>query len=309
MSNTIPVSICIPTYNQTKYLRKTLDSIVSQTYKDFELIISDDSSTDEVEDLVFTYKDCLKIKYVRNQPSLGSPGNWNSALTLATGNYIKIMHHDDWFSSDTSLEKLVALISSNDYSFAFCGSHLYFEHHALDRTNSVTEEYFIQLKKEPWRLMLGNLIGSPSATIFKRTSLQFFDKRFIWLVDLEQYIRLMISSKSTVFTAECLITTSCESEHNLTNSCLNNQEIEIREYFLLYELLRKHYRWNFSFIYHSTKCLIGYLRKYQLHNYFIFRKISSSKISGFIGLFFGYRAVLGGVNKLFKSNSLPKTIK
>jgi glycosyltransferase involved in cell wall biosynthesis len=62
MNEIIEVSICLPAYNQTKYLIKTLDSIVSQTFQNFELIISDDSTTDDVESIVNTYRNKFTLK-------------------------------------------------------------------------------------------------------------------------------------------------------------------------------------------------------------------------------------------------------
>ena len=121
MSNTISVSICIPTYNQTKYLRKTLDSIIAQTYKDVELIISDDSSTEDIRKLLEEYSDQLSFQFVRNTPGLGSPQNWNHAISLAKGRWIKIMHHDDWFSESDALEKMMSVAEKNPHSLISAG--------------------------------------------------------------------------------------------------------------------------------------------------------------------------------------------
>ena len=100
------ISICIPTFNQTFYLKKLLDSILIQTFTNFEIIISDDSSTDDVYDLISSYRHFFidKITYVRNAKSLGPPTNWNNSISLAKGKWIKIMHHDDCFSSLNSLQ-------------------------------------------------------------------------------------------------------------------------------------------------------------------------------------------------------------
>ena len=101
------VSICIPTYKQITYLKKCIESVLKQDFEDYELIITDDSPDDSIKNFL---KDSLKNKayfYKRNNPALGSPENWNSALRLAKGKYIKLMHHDDFFTQANSLRLMV----------------------------------------------------------------------------------------------------------------------------------------------------------------------------------------------------------
>ena len=104
MSNRVFISICIPAYKHIEYLKRLLDSIVIQTFRDFEVVITDDSPGNEVAVLVDKYRQELKIVYKKNNPISGSPGNWNQAILNASGDWIKIMHDDDWFSSPSSLE-------------------------------------------------------------------------------------------------------------------------------------------------------------------------------------------------------------
>ena len=79
------VSICIPTYKQVDYLRKTLDSVLLQDFHDYELIISDDSSDDSVENLLREFDFKGKLNYFRNSVALGSPANWNYSIKQAKG--------------------------------------------------------------------------------------------------------------------------------------------------------------------------------------------------------------------------------
>jgi glycosyltransferase involved in cell wall biosynthesis len=81
------LSVIMPVFNGEKYLRKTLDSIIAQTYKHFELIISDDSSSEDVSQLLKDHSDKLSFHYVRNTPGLGSSQNWNHAISLAKGRW------------------------------------------------------------------------------------------------------------------------------------------------------------------------------------------------------------------------------
>ena len=102
------ISVCIPTYNQTKFLKKTIDSVIAQKDVLVEIIISDDSTTYEVSDLIEEYINKYSfIKYFINNPSKGSPENWNYVISKATGNFIKIMHHDEWFINEFALNKFL----------------------------------------------------------------------------------------------------------------------------------------------------------------------------------------------------------
>ena len=85
----LPVSICITTYNRAGTLQQTLESVLAQRFDDFELIISDDCSTDETEDIVRSYESKDKrVRYFRNQHNLKMPGNLNAAIQHAQGEYI-----------------------------------------------------------------------------------------------------------------------------------------------------------------------------------------------------------------------------
>jgi glycosyltransferase involved in cell wall biosynthesis len=84
------ISICIPAFERTEFLKRLLDSIVIQTFRNFEVIISDDSSSNLNEVLVKNYPS-IDIKYIKNESALGSPKNWNNAVSNASHEWIKIM--------------------------------------------------------------------------------------------------------------------------------------------------------------------------------------------------------------------------
>ena len=92
----VKVSICIPTYNQVEYLKKCIQSILAQDYLDYEIVISDDSTNDTVKSYIDSLNLNQKISYYRNSPSLGTPENWNHAISKAKGKYIKVLHSNRW---------------------------------------------------------------------------------------------------------------------------------------------------------------------------------------------------------------------
>ena len=86
------VSVCMPIYNAAPFLRMCIDSILSQSFDDFELIIVDDGSTDESVDIVLTYTDC-RIKLIRNRHNYIE--SLNRSIAEAVGKYIARMDSDD----------------------------------------------------------------------------------------------------------------------------------------------------------------------------------------------------------------------
>ena len=90
------VSIGLPVFNGERYLAEAIDSVLAQTFDDFELIISDNASTDRTEEIARLYaeKDA-RIRYVRNVENLGGGYNYNQTIHLSSGEYFKLMPHDD----------------------------------------------------------------------------------------------------------------------------------------------------------------------------------------------------------------------
>ena len=108
------VSICIPTYKQTEYLKRCLDSILIQDFKDYELIICDDCSSDSTFDIAFSYQSKFSnVQLHRNTENLGQFPNRNKATKLAKGNYILFVDSDDTIKEGT-LEYLSRIV--NTYS-------------------------------------------------------------------------------------------------------------------------------------------------------------------------------------------------
>ena len=96
------VSVIVPNYNHAPYLKERIDSILNQTYQDFELILLDDCSTDNSRDILLSYKDNPHVtQIVFNETNSGSPfAQWNKGIELAKGEWIWIAESDDWADLD-----------------------------------------------------------------------------------------------------------------------------------------------------------------------------------------------------------------
>ena len=105
------VSICIPTYNSEKTLRETLCSIVNQTYRNLEINIIDNASTDDTLVIAATFND-NRITIYRNKNNVGPERNFNRCIQLASGMFTAIYHADDLYDSEI-VEKQVAFLEAN----------------------------------------------------------------------------------------------------------------------------------------------------------------------------------------------------
>ena len=102
------VSVCVPTFNSAKYLRECLDSILSQTFTDFELLIVDNYSSDETPSIAKEYADRdRRIRVIVNEQNIGAVPNFNRCVGLAQGSWIKFVFSDD-FIAPRCLELMLA---------------------------------------------------------------------------------------------------------------------------------------------------------------------------------------------------------
>jgi len=106
------VSIGLPVYNGENYLAQAIESLLAQTFEDFELILADNASTDGTEEICRTYaaRDS-RVRYCRNEVNLGSAGNYGRSYSLARGEYFKWAAHDD-LCAPTFLERCVETLDS-----------------------------------------------------------------------------------------------------------------------------------------------------------------------------------------------------
>lgn len=94
------VSICMATYNGEKYLKEQLDSLLNQTYKNIDIIIQDDCSTDTTMEILNSYKTFSNIKVFQNTKNLGYVKNFETVLQKSTGDFIAICDQDDIWETD-----------------------------------------------------------------------------------------------------------------------------------------------------------------------------------------------------------------
>lgn len=229
------VSICIPAYRQVDYLREALRSVKEQSFEDYELIVSDDTPDDTVQQVVESFGFDNRLRYYRNPVSLGSPENWNAAVRQARGIYIKLLHHDDRLAQAASLGSFVRMLDEHpEADFAFSASLVESATTNKARIHRPTEDQLAAIASAPGELFSGNAIGAPSATIYRNGLGIEYDARMKWLVDVDFYVRVLTQNPRFVYTPDALVATTSDANHQITTTCLNNAELELREHMLLY---------------------------------------------------------------------------
>jgi glycosyltransferase involved in cell wall biosynthesis len=185
------VSVILPTYNRAHIIIKSVQSVLTQTYHNFEVIVIDDGSTDNTKEIIMNIacKDS-RLKYFRNDENKGPSVTRNVGINLARGELIAFADDDDeWFSD--KLEKQVNLLQTLPEDFAVVYSGFY--------KVIGTEKIYIPPKniypKEGSilnSLLKGNFVGTPSILVRKSALLDIglFDEKLLMFEDWELVIRL-----------------------------------------------------------------------------------------------------------------------
>ena len=135
-SNHPRISIGMPVYNGENFLQQGLDSILAQTYEAFELVISDNASTDRTEEICRAYaQNDRRIRYYRHENNRGPAWNYNYVFELSTGEYFKWSAHDDLYTPDF-LSKCVEVLD-RDSTVVLCYSKTKF----IDENGKILSEY------------------------------------------------------------------------------------------------------------------------------------------------------------------------
>lgn len=193
------VSVVVKSFNHEKYIRHCVQSVLNQSLQDFELVITDDASTDDTVAVVQSMRDS-RIKLEQLPHNHGISGAMNRALSRATGEYIAILNSDDWAVSDR-LETQVAFMDAHPNIGVVFGIPTF-----VDDRDELTEGFndfraplaFPDFSRETWLryFFLGqNCLCAPTA-LLRRDVLRRvgdYDVRLTNLQDLDYWIRLVLA--------------------------------------------------------------------------------------------------------------------
>jgi glycosyltransferase involved in cell wall biosynthesis len=229
------ISICIPAYKRVVDLERLLDSIGQQSFKNFEVIISDDSPNDTVKDFLANYNADFPLLYFKNEQALGTPENWNEGFRKANGLWLKLMHDDDYFATNDSLSKFVSAIEAQPNQEVFYSAFMFED--AVNKQNqiircSVYDRWLLNLS--PYHLLKRNYFGNPSCVIIKRTVPFLYDRRFKYIVDFAYYMELLLHRVRCSYIDEVLIHVG-QNEGQVTHYTFKNKAVQMYENHVLFE--------------------------------------------------------------------------
>lgn len=195
----VKVSVCIPVYNGEAFIAAAIDSVLQQTYRDFEIVVVDNQSTDNTISIVKKYAD-PRIRLIKNDTNIGMIPNWNKAMNEARGTYIKILPADDYIYP-TCLE-LQTTVLENDIAKKIslvCGRK-----HIIDEKGKVLfDRGFTKKAVQVSGIAAinkvsaagGNLIGEGGAVLFRKELLQQtgnFNSDIFYVLDLDLWFKMLL---------------------------------------------------------------------------------------------------------------------
>lgn len=192
------ISICIPLYNGGPYIREAIESVLAQTLTDWELIITDDHSTDGSSEIAASYSD-PRIRYLLNPERLGAEGNWNRCVNEGRGIYRKLLCHDDRLHPDCLARQAavfqqpgnesVSLVTSARRIISPSGKTILTRRWKRRAQQIAGREALRQIVRSGT-----NLIGEPGTVLFRASdwnALNGFSARWPYAIDLDFLFQLL----------------------------------------------------------------------------------------------------------------------
>jgi glycosyltransferase involved in cell wall biosynthesis len=180
------VSVLMPVYNAEKHLADAIESILNQSFTDFDFLIINDGSTDSSEEIIFSYLDS-RIRYIKNETNLKLIKTLNKGIQLCTGKYIVRMDADD-ISQPERIQKQVAFMESNP-EFGVCGS--WFE--AFGDVNNKIIQYKETHDEIITKMLYQCHFCHPSIIIRKEVfedNVMYFDENYPHAEDYDFYLKV-----------------------------------------------------------------------------------------------------------------------
>lgn len=189
------VSVVIPTHNRVDLLPRAIESVLNQTYKDIELIVVNDGSTDGTDDLMEKYVNNSRIKYINYKPAKGGNYARNTGIDAANGEYVAFLDDDDeWLPA--KIEKQVALMEAdNEVGLVYTGINCIYVNEGISYLSN--PQLRGDLSKE---ILFRNCVGSTSSVMLRKIFCEAyrFDENLQALQDYDLWIKVLQGCKADV---------------------------------------------------------------------------------------------------------------
>ena len=195
------ISIIIPTYNRCDYLGQTIKSALAQDYENYEVVISDNCSSDNTPSVVAKYLKNKRVKYFKNHTNLGMVKNWHTALyKYSTGDWFLILSDDDYLIDSQYLTKAVALMNKdNEIKIVYANGYIKYEDTGeiaplelpFNEINDGTKIFLSRWQITPQDFTLCNVLFEKNEALKHKP----FDNEFNLSCDSEVFLMMCIYCK------------------------------------------------------------------------------------------------------------------
>ena len=188
------VSVCIPAYNSGRFITRTIESILNQSYSNIEIVVVDDCSADDTAEKVMAIDDD-RIRLICNEVNLGMAGNWDKCVRSCKGEYVKLIPADDCIYRDCIGRSVNILANHPEISLVVVGTDL------IDNNDKVTGAYMHWpgsgtvkgAKIAKASVMLNNFWGNPVCAMFRKKdyiATGGFDGNIPYILDFDLWLGL-----------------------------------------------------------------------------------------------------------------------
>jgi|SRR5690606_12862244 len=272
------VSICIPTFNGEQFIADAIESALSQTYQNIEIIVSDDCSFDDTLKIIESYKSktSIPILIFKHTPK-GIGANWNNCIKHSNGEHIKFLFQDDVLKP-SCIEEMVKVINSDDkISLVACKREFIISNYSNAQINLWIENfkdlqsdlilskpnlYLLDktfLKSEMFLRSPLNKVGEPTATLFRTSIVNkvgFFNEKLKQDLDFEFYYRILKHHQIAIINKPLV------NFRIHPNQATNvNRTTSVNDKSLFYSILLKDFFWYLNFKYQKklflNKTILG----------------------------------------------------
>ena len=200
ISKTAMISVCIPVFNGEEHIRLSIESVLCQTEKNFELLIVDNCSSDNTLEIAASYKD-PRIKIFKNTSNIGSINNFNRCIELSQGEYFVLLPHDDLLLPTALKTFSKALIADPKIGLSYSSYYIINGNGEQNGFRMVASEDKIMSSEDAIKEMI--IYGSPIQCTMVRTklfsSLGLFDQKLLIWCDSDLWCRIFLDGNKAAY--------------------------------------------------------------------------------------------------------------